>query len=251
MKTWNIRQEDMDAYLKVCKDAAENDEVFETFKRNPAYTKILEHTSKGQGQIYWEYLKTHYKGDLFYPMLLKEFSYNDTYGLPRTYQYEGWQFSPTTLQYIYVLGRIQSGIKDIRFDGGINVIEIGGGYGGQCKIFCDFYFKRTYSIVDLPHAGLLQKKYLSKFNIPANIYEPDLFPLDKTYDLVISNYALSEVTEPLQTKYVRDILLKSTYGYITCNGPIHAMDELRDKFPSLKILPDIEGEREENFIITW
>jgi putative sugar O-methyltransferase len=246
MKTWNIHQEDMDAYLKVCKQAAEDDSVFASFKRNPAYTKILEHTSKAQGQIYWDYIKSYCD---YAERETKAFATNDNYGLPHTFQYDGWQLSPTTIQYIYVVVRILNSLGESVYPS--DVVEIGGGYGGQCKIFRDWYFKGSYSIIDLPEVCQLQRKYLSKFNISANIYEPDGYPVGRTYDLVISNYALSEVTEPLQTQYVRDILLNSTHGYITCNGPIHAILELRDKFPALKITPDIEGERKENFIITW
>lgn len=240
MKTWNIRQEDMDAYLKVCKQAAEDDNVFASFKRNPAYTKILEHTSKAQGDYYYNRVPIVVGGDFF--------TSNDKYGNPERFQYGDILISPTTLQYIYVCNRVETLFGSLK---GLNIIEIGGGYGGQAKIIKDYSGYVSYSIVDIYEPGLLQKKYLSKFNIEANIYEPDAYPVGPTYDLCISNYALSEVTEPLKTQYVRDILLNSTHGYITCNGPIHAIDELRDKFPALKITPDIEGERKENFIITW
>lgn len=239
MKTWNIRQEDMDAYLNVCKQAAEDDNVFASFKRKPAYTKILEHTSKAQGDYYFNRI----------PVIDSDFfTSNDDYGNPERFDYAGKLISPTTLQYIYVLNRL---LYFFRTLAGFSIIEIGGGYGGQCKIIHDYCRIESYRIVDLYEPGLLQNKYLSKFGIEAAIYEPDGYPVGPRYDLCISNYALSEITEPLQTQYVRDIILNSTHGYITCNGPIHAITELIDKFPTLKITPDIEWERKENFIITW
>lgn len=246
MKTWNIRQEDMDAYLKVCKEAAEDDNVFASFKRNPAYTKILEHTSKAQGRFYFHYLRSA-NDDLarFVKQNWNKFLLNDLFGDPQMYRYDDCSVSPTTLQYIYVTLMV-SGHNAIK-----NICEIGGGYGGQCLIYAQCFMYDSYSIIDLPEAGLLQKRYLAKHLLKPFLFAPDEYPVGRPYDLCISNYALSEVTEPLQTQYVRDILSNSTHGYITCNGPIHAIDELRAKFPALKITPDIEGERKENFIITW
>jgi hypothetical protein len=246
MKTWNIHQEDMDAYLKVCKQAAEDDSVFASFKRNPAYTKILEHTSKLQGRIYFHSISLGTDDvSLFVKSNWHKFLLNDGYGDPEAYLYDSLKISPTTMQYIYVASKI-SAINGVK-----NICEIGGGYGGQCLVYSQCYTYDSYTIIDLPEAGMLQKKYLSKHLLKPLLFSPYTYPVGRRHDLVISNYALSEVTEPLQTQYVRDILLNSTHGYITCNGPIHAILELRDKFPALKITPDIEGERKENFIITW
>lgn len=239
MKTWNIHQADMDAYLKVCKEAAEDDNVFASFKRNPAYTKILEHASYSQGYYYFNRI----------PFIDSDFfTSNDKYGSPERFDYGGILISPTTLQYTYVLHRIIHLIGSLKE---FNIIEIGGGYGGQCKIINDYCQPKEYTIIDLEEPGLLQEKYLSKFGIKANIVSPLYAERARPCDLVISNYALSEIIEPYQTHYVRSILLHAKHGYITCNGPINAIDELKENFPGLKITPDIEGERKENFIITW
>lgn len=244
MKNWNVRQEDIDAYLKVCKDAAENDEVFAVFKSMPAYRKILEHASYKQGEYYYNRVPIVYGTNSFGQDF---FTSNDEYGSPERFQYGDILISPTTLQYIYVFNRLEElcgSLKDQK------IIEIGGGYGGQCKIIHDYCKPASYGISDLKEACMLQKKYLSKFEVQAMLY-PEYYTVEYPHDLVISNYALSEITEPLQTEFVRNVLLYSKHGYITCNGPIHSMQEIKDKFPSFKITPDIEGERKENFIITW
>lgn len=244
MKNWNVRQEDIDAYLKVCKDAAENDEVFAVFKSLPAYRKILEHTSYKQGEYYYNRVPIVYGTN---PFGKDFFTSNDEYGKPERFQYGDIVVSPTTLQYVYVFYKLEELFGSLK---GRKIVEIGGGYGGQCKIIHDYCKPHSYEIYDLPEVVELQMKYLTKHNVKAwgfwKIKEEDIW-----CDLVISNYALSEITEPLQTEYVRKVLLNSEHGYITCNGPIHAMQEIKDKFPSFKISPDIEGERKENFIITW
>lgn len=235
----------MDAYLKVCKDAAEDDSVFAVFKSLPAYRKILEHANYKQGEFYYNRVPIVYGynlvGDDF-------FTSNDKYGNPERFQYGDVLISPTTLQYIYVYNRLETLFGSLK---GLNIIEIGGGYGGQCKIIHDYCHPGQYTIVDLEEPGLLQEKYLSKFGIQANIVSPHFAERGRPCDLVISNYALSEIIEPFQTNYVRAILLHAKHGYITCNGIIHGIEELKDEFPELKITPDIEGERKENFIIIW
>jgi hypothetical protein len=232
-----IREDIMNPYLDVCRRAVEDDEVFAVFKSLPAYRKILEHTSQRQGEIYM------YKIPGEYDVI--KFMTNDVYGSPEMFPYSGYLMSPTTLQYIYVLSRLEKLFGSL---GGFRIAEIGGGYGGQSKIIQDKY-RVDYHLYDHPDVVNLQMKYLGKFNMSATGILYSAAPLG--YDLVISNYALSEITEPLLTEYVRKILLHSKHGYITCNGQINAMQEIKDKFPSFNISPDIEGERETNYIITW
>ena len=40
---------------------------------------------------------------------------------------------------------------------------------------------------------------------------------DKEYDLIISNYAISECNKDVQKYYIENILSKSKHGYITHN----------------------------------
>lgn len=188
MKNWNVRQEDVDAYLKICREAVEDDNVFAVFKSLPAYTKILEHASYKQGLEYFNRIVIGPHLDVH--------STNDNYGRPKRFTYGKWILSPTTLQYVYVLQRLVDmfgSLEDMR------IIEIGGGYGGQCKIIHDYCKPRTYGIVDLNEVCFLQVKYLERFGI--NIFSwSGNFTIPYKSDLVISNYALSEVTEPLQSQ---------------------------------------------------
>jgi hypothetical protein len=41
---------------------------------------------------------------------------------------------------------------------------------------------------------------------------------DVIYDLVISNYAFSELPSELQTRYIEKIILKAKRGYLTINS---------------------------------
>lgn len=237
---WNPPADRIRAYLKVCKEASESEEVFNRFKSHPDYNYVLEHTSQRLGE---EYLKQ----GIFFNIKCLE---NDDYGMPTKHKIGPYFCSPTTMQYMSIACRIvREKLHNILEN---RIVEIGGGYGGQCKILNDLINVAQYDIVDLPEVNLLQKKYLYNFPIIYAIYNSDNYPKDKEWDLVIANYSLSEVEEPLQTEYVKNICLKSKHGYITSNGKIHSMDLIKEKFSdTFKISKDIEGEVESNFILTW
>ena len=47
-----LSQQDTDPYAQICKEAVEDDIKFETFKRDPRYTAILEHVPYEHGREY-------------------------------------------------------------------------------------------------------------------------------------------------------------------------------------------------------
>ncbi len=248
INTMTTRDRILEKYLKVCKEASESEEVFNAFKVNVDYKEVLEHLSVHLGEKHLELIEKNN------PHLLDIDSVwnNDVYGSPELADYivgdRLVRCSPTTLQYISVASNLIDLFKTFyQFE----IIEIGGGYGGQCKVFHDISDIKRYDIIDLEECGLLQKKYLSKFGIEAGIYSP-ADPIFREYDLFISNYALSEVSSEDQLDYVINVCLKCKHGYITCNQPLNGMNLIEEKFKdTFKISPDIEGERETNYLITW
>jgi len=118
---------------------------------------------------------------------------------------------------------------------GMRICEIGGGYGGQCKMICERYKPGCYHIIDLPEVCELQRRYCD-----AECYTE---PTGQEYDLVISNYALSEIID--NKPYIDGVLRKSKHGYIACNTDFVQLD-----WPHFKYM-DIEGERKENYILVW
>ncbi|OIO38110.1 MAG: hypothetical protein AUJ72_03160 [Candidatus Omnitrophica bacterium CG1_02_46_14] len=95
----------------ICRLAAENDQVFENFKRNPSYRRVLEHVSAAEGRVY---LKAALSQN---PDLLRwfdKFRENDKYGNPYTFDYGIYgKFSPTTLRYIKVLSDLKCLFNDL------------------------------------------------------------------------------------------------------------------------------------------
>ena len=122
--------------------------------------------------------------------------------------------SPSTLRYM-------QNALDISYffgEGDLNkIVEIGGGYGGLCKTInclCEF---GEYHIYDMEPASRLQEKYLSNFKIDGNVFhhsEPEEL---KDIDLLISNYAYSELGEKLQDLYYNNVIVNSKKVYMILN----------------------------------
>lgn len=250
MSNWMVKGNTLKNYLEVCQDAVNDDSCFDNFKKDPRYTTILEHCNRNIAQNYLEQIN---KDN---PILLKEeLKENDSLGNPKVETFVigktkyVYKYSTSTLQYIGVLSNLLNEYKTLR---NWNIVEIGGGYGGQCKVIQDYEKSNKYTLIDLLEPSLLQEKYLNRLLVEnIDCYSSEDYPKNIKYDLVISNYALSEVLEPLQTQYIKDICLNSKHGYLTCNVELKSFHLLKENFPNLRIEKDIKGEVETNFIIIW
>lgn len=200
-------------YKNSCRSAANDEIKFSTFKTDPSYNAILEHVNREQGEMYIKYLEENFTD---YTKHLELFKENDKLGGPRVFEYpQTGLISPTTLRYIKVLSDIKNLMGDLS---GKKIIEIGCGYGGQCFILNKFFPNLDYTLVDLEDALMLSEKYLSKLNVKAKFLPADKVDgLEEDYDLVISNYAFSEVNKEFQNKYWSKIIKKSINGYFTLN----------------------------------
>lgn len=202
-------------YTKKCLDFVNDDLEFSKFKQNAIYTNILEHASVEQALACIESIKK--SGlDLNKIDILKS---NDEQGSPTIAYYGNPVFdgiSPSTIRYIKALGDLIDTFKSLD---GYNIIEIGVGYGGQCKLINDYFNIESYQLVDLDEVLKLSEKYLSKYNYKNNLFDNTNFK--DTYDLVISNYAITECSKNIQSDYITNILNKSKHGFITCNYISH------------------------------
>ena len=224
-REYSTSESDNGEYPAFCKLAANREKLFRSFKRNAIYNEILEHISYEQGK---QYLLNAIVSNQFSQTDYYTFFQNDKVGGPRVYDYSKQLskvipsinghilVSPTTLRYIKVLSDILLlfDMSDIK-----RITEIGIGYGGQCRILCSKIQGVTYSLVDLPEVLCLAKRYLSEYKISSSIEYIDgtsQIHMEPS-DLIISNYAFSELKKDVQDKYIQSILLKAKKGYITYN----------------------------------
>ena len=204
--------DDVEGYRAICKLAVEDESIFKVFKRSSDYRGIVENVTRNIGQECLNIIKKEGKDLLEY---FPRFQKNDLFGNPITFKYDVGRFSPTTLRYIKILAELRNIFSNLN---NFNIVEIGCGYGGQCKIISDVISYKSYAIVDLGYVIPLIKKYLSKFDIENISYiELNQINNDDNFDLVISNYAFSECKKTVQDEYIKKFLNKSRRGYITYN----------------------------------
>ncbi|MCP2727331.1 hypothetical protein NJ959_02445 [Symplocastrum sp. BBK-W-15] len=137
---------------------------------------------------------------------------------------------------------------------------MGVGYGGLCRII-DSYFKqvKSYCLVDLAPVLKLAQKYLNHFQITTALsYQTsDALNPEQKYDLVISNYAFTELRREIQYIYLEKVILNSCKGYITYNYidlkdfNFYSIDELIEIIPNLKVYKEIESTHPEDRILVW
>lgn len=205
--SWLI-QSGIDGYLSACARAAHDDQFFNTFKQSGYYRPILEHVSRDMGAQYLNDTKIEFLDKL---ELIKQ---NDTQGSPETHYYPVvGEISPTTLRYLKhtsdIITHFGSDLKTI--------VEIGGGYGGLCKTLSCFVNFENYTIIDLEEPNCLARKYLSKFNLPVSSCRLDEVHEQNNFDLLISNYAFSELSRDTQEEYLAKVIVKCNMFYMIFN----------------------------------
>ena len=208
--TWTLQDEAATPYLNVCNYAANSDEFFKQFKSHPAYRHVLEHVSYEEGQQYLKEIGIDYLDKL------EEVKENDSLGSPVIYEYPSvGEISPTTIRYIKNTSDIINKFGN-SFD---SIVEIGGGYGGLCKVLSSFIKFEQYLLLDLEECNLLSRKYLSHFDLPTLSYRSEeIDEIDENFDLLISNYAFSECHKEVQQDYIKRFIKKSNNFYIMHNN---------------------------------
>lgn len=253
---------DNHSYPVVCYMASKSEHFFKKFRRNPTYNDVLEHVSRQQGQEYLDIINGN--GRLpFTDADWDNFSRNDLYGSPVTYPYRigsrTVEISPTTLRYAKVLQDLAVLFDARQFR---SIAEIGIGYAGECRLLTSYFDNiEVYSLFDLPEVLALAKKYLGKFGKTVTdkicFVDGTQINVEKSYDLVISNYAFSELVRDVQKLYLEKVILKSRAGYMTWNTLSqdvldgYSLEELLAKIPGSSTIPEEPLTKENNCIIIW
>lgn len=240
------------AYPQVCIRAANDYKVFNHFRRNPIYNEILEHVSEKQGH---DYLRL-FSADPDILKAIDAFKRNDEYGNPRMFAYPGvGVVSPSTLRYIKVLADLKKHFGTLN---NLRIAEIGVGYGGQCRILNAYFKPAAYTLVDIQPALALAQRFLDNFIIHSVLDYKTMNELSvANYDLVISNYAFTELPRSIQDVYLQKVVRGSTRGYITYNeiNPSefnsYKADELLAMLPGSVKFEEQPLTHPKNCVIVW
>jgi putative sugar O-methyltransferase len=243
-------------YKKIVEKAILNSRVFNNFKREKNYNEILEHSTFEEGKKYIKFIQ---RDNPSFLNKINSFKENDLIGRPKKYYYPEIKIkiSPTTLRYIKVASDLKKYFKNLN----LNIIEIGCGYGGQFLIISKIFKIKSYLLIDLPIVNKLIAKYLKYNQIKYNYKIKDINEIKNNTqkDLVISNYAFSELPTKIQIFYLENIIKKSKHGYMTMNSGLKdsffknhlSIDKIKKILPGIKIIKEEPLTAKNNYIIIW
>ena len=213
IKKGRSSESDNGIYLNRIQKFLNSNSKFEKFKRDPLYCTILEHLSKDQGKEFLDLIEVLDENE--FEKIKSNYIDNDQIGNPIKYNYSGIIASPNTLRYIKIACEIKQMFGN---NIGKNIVEIGGGYGGQMVQIDRIFDIKKYVIYDLYLVNKLITKYTDQINTNIKPITKTLEEIDDTkFDFFISNYAFSELNKKLQMMYLR-IIKNSKSGYMIMNS---------------------------------
>ena len=200
-----------ESYVSLVKLTLSDEKIFRKFKSNRDYRKILEHVTYEQGAAY---LKIIHRYKTANDKLLEFCTLN--YCRPYRYTYPGiGKVSPTNLRYAKVALDLNSLFGDLSK---FSIAEIGIGYGGQLQAILAQSGFIQYTFYDLDPVVELARKYLKNQNLKEfDLIATGANSYPNSYDLVVSNYAFSELDRETQESYLENVIVKSKRGYLIYN----------------------------------
>lgn len=177
-------------------------------------------------------------------------------GNPIKVQYEViGEANPTTLRYIKVMGDLEKYFGDIS---NLIVTEIGIGYGGQARIITSQHIPKEYNLVDLDEVLKLGEKFLKLCTSYQYFKYVSGNKIEELHsDLLISNYAFSELTRSVQDEYLNKVIKNSKRGYVTYNHinpdyfKSYSIHEFAEKIPNSRIIEEVPLTHPDNKIVIW
>ena len=236
-------------YATFCELASQHDEIFSHFRSHPAYRAVLEHVPHWLAVKYARLLKNN---DSYSKTLEKI----DRFGTPWKFHYRFFgEVSPTALRYCFFTETIMDLFPRAKFT---SVCEIGSGFGGQILALSDRFSLEEVTLVDIPPALSLTSKFLNSVGVAfrLNLNSPSESN-EKEFDLLVSNYAFSELNRKYQDWYIKNYILKSKNGFILWNKLSfveldgYSLDYLISIIPGAKMMPESPLSFDGNTVIYW
>lgn len=268
-----------DNYQNYCKNIIQSDNksLFNNFKVHKNFQYMLEHDNLYMFASSWlnliDNLIVKLNANLFINNIIDKEKHiiqlikcNEKYGNSiQNFKYNNLNCNANTIKYIYMSLLLLDFIinsKNFIENKKINIIEIGGGYGGMCLIFSEiinilqsnnipnltndtnihyknFNYEISYSLIDIDYVIDLQKKYINLYlsdknhnsNIKYNFYNfnnLDNFITEANADakyILFSSYSLSEIMSENRNIYYNKLFRYINNGLIFWNTPNIDLDK--------------------------
>ena len=249
---------DSTPYTGLVEKALEDPMTYANFRRNYHYRVILEHVDFTLGKKYLDELNDENRKMLMRSIRIRSLN---SPGNPRLFKFKDLGlYSPTSIRYMHVAQQLE---KLFGQNFGRDIAEIGIGFGGQYAVLSEKFEIDTYTFLDLSPVVALSKKVLTdsgswKSNARVgSVLNPDI---DRC-DLVISNYAFSELPSSIQKKYIDGVLVKASRGFLIMNsgrsdnsgrskGKFN-LAELSRLLPPFEVIEEFPQTGSDNYIIVW
>jgi len=210
-------------WSKACARTASDDRRFARFRRGLLHRVIVEATPPAEAR---QHMARLLRQTPHYAALFDKFLTLDRLGAPRMTEFarDVW-FAPNTVRYMRYMSDCETRFGNLD---GATIVEIGIGFGGQCKIFFDRFAVGRYILIDLPGPLALARRVLTQLLGPVVVAERLLFleagregapaglPPGR-FDLAISTLAFSECDRAIQQGYIAAVLSRARCGYIHRN----------------------------------
>jgi putative sugar O-methyltransferase len=242
----------LSAYPTLCATAASNPQIFSKFRSSKVMIEALDHVSIEEANGYIaEILKQTNWQDNFTSALHEI----DKIGKPRKYRFEYGTFSPTVIRYLKVFLDLEKYFGPLK---NLNLTEIGIGFGGQAGLISILEKPKSYNLFDIPPVLDLASRFIDELGVGDNFsYNDGRSPRVLKQDLVISNYAFSELNRDVQNLYLENVILSTKCGYITWNSLSrnklngYSLAELIRIIPNSEIVAEEPRTAVDNAIIVW
>lgn len=211
---------DTELYRQSCRLAATDPELFSVFRQLDYITDIIEPWRTAGGDVQM----TVFAREVL-EQLRQESDFaedwarcvpNDAVGAPRLLTLNGLgQVSPYTLRYLKVAYDLRTLFGSLD---GLDIVELGGGFGGQCAVLSRLFKWRSYTLVDLPETLMLAERYLTQLNIDRVRFVTDDSDVGRQrVGLFLSNYAYTELNAALRHRYRDTFLAAADRGFLLWN----------------------------------
>jgi len=240
-------------FLNICGLASQDLKIFSKFRRGYGLAEVVDNVTLEQGKGYIQEINRQVEWREDFTNALAKI---DSVGSPRKYFFPQIGFcSPTSLRYLKVFIDLKTLFGPIK---SFKIVEIGIGFGGQAGLIMSLENPSSYSFLDVGPVLALSKTFIAKLGLESELsWHDGRNPEKMKPDLVISNYAFSELSRELQKQYLENVILPSKRGYITWNSSAvghekcYSIDELVRAIPNSRIKAEVPNTGVGNVIIFW
>lgn len=247
---------DVDSYLSVVRAVLRGD-CDHNFRACAQYQHVLEHISY---ELALEYLQRLENWIPWRRLMASELSNQfKEIGSPPTYPFrtagKSQVLNPTFIRYAHVAKDLEELFGPLTQ---LKVGEIGVGFGGQAAVSHDVAALNDWVLFDLPDVNELAKWFLSITSPRLQIETVDgRNPLRAEVDLLVSNYAFSELRRDVQEAYMENVIQHSPRGYMLWNRLSETRldgmtaESFVDRIRNARLQPESPLSFKGNVLITW